>query len=107
MPWYAGSAELLARSRAHWKSFALFLLIGGVAGGLTALLRHPVYRPGAAFRAGPRVDWQGSNVAVREQPNAPFLAEALRAETVLGRVAPGSFPTNEPLTIGQLSGGIH
>ncbi|PYP70585.1 MAG: hypothetical protein DMD41_14630 [Gemmatimonadetes bacterium] len=107
MPWYAAGAELLARSRAHWKSFALFLLIGGVAGGLTALLRHPVYRSGAAFRAEPRVDWQGSNVAVWVQPNAQFLADLLRSDTVLRRVASGTFPTNEHFTIGQLRGAIN
>src|SRR2546426_925068 len=107
MPWYAAGAELLTRSRAHWKSFALFLLIGGVAGGLTALLRHPVYRSGAAFRAEPRVDWQGSNVAVWVQPNAQFLADLLRSDTVLRRVASGTFPTNEHFTIGQLRGAIN
>ena len=101
-PWYTAGAELLARSRAHWKGFALFMVTGGLVGGVTALLRAPVYRSAAAFRAQSRPDTLSGSVPMGAQTNAQLLGDLLTSDTVLRRVARGRFPEAGPLTVEQL-----
>ena len=83
----------------------LLTLVGGAVGGVTALLRAPVYRSGAAFNAQLRLDTQGSNVPVGVQTNAQFLADLLTSDTVLRRVAHGAGPGGP--TVDQLRQAIH
>ena len=104
-PWYTAGTGLLARGRAHWRSVTLLILVGGAVGGVTALLRAPVYRSGAAFRAQSRLDTQGGNVPVGVQTNAQFLADLLTSDTVLRRVAQGAGPGGP--SVDQLRQAIH
>ena len=83
----------------------LLTLVGGAVGGVTALLRAPVYRSGAAFRAQLRLDTQGSNVPVGVQTNAQFLADLLTTDTVLRRVAQGAGPVGP--SVDRLRQAIH
>jgi len=89
-PWYTAGTRLLARGRAHWRSVTLLTLVGGAVGGVTALLRAPVYRSEAAFRAQSRLETPGGTVPVGAQTNAQFLADLLTSDTVLRRVAQGA-----------------
>jgi len=85
----------------------LLTLVGGAVGGVTALLRAPVYRSGAAFRAQLRLNTEGSNVPVGVQTNPQFLADLLTSDTVLRRVAQGAGSGGGGPSIDQLRQAIH
>jgi uncharacterized protein involved in exopolysaccharide biosynthesis len=72
------------------------MVVGGVAGGITARVRAPVYRSAVVFRAQ-----QGREVQGGARTNAQFLADLLISDTVLRRVANGA-PVDEHLTVDGL-----
>lgn len=80
------------------------MLIGGIAGGASALLRPSVYRSGATFRARSRLEPQGGNAPVGTPANAQFFADLLTSDTVLRRVARATFPPplQAQVSVGQL-----
>src|SRR6266849_482808 len=106
--WYADTLQLLSRTRAHWKRFALLTLIGGIAGGASTRLRPSVYRSGAVLRAQSLLDTRGGNAPVGSgaQANAQFVADLLPSDTVLRQVAGAAFPAGAQVSVEQLRKGI-
>lgn len=101
--WYVATRNAIAQARNHWKSFVLFAVIGGLAGGITALVLPSYYQAGAAFQAETTqqvpfssalagLASQLTNFPLGAQNGAQFFADLLTTDAVLGRVAEARFP---------------
>jgi uncharacterized protein involved in exopolysaccharide biosynthesis len=73
------------------------MVVGGVAGGITARVRTPVYRSAVVFRAQ-----QGREVQGGARTNAQFLADLLISDTVLRRVANSAAPGDGRVSVDGL-----
>ncbi len=73
------------------------MVVGGVAGGVTARVRTPVYRSEMAFRAQ-----QGREVQGQARTAAQFLGDLLMSDTVLRRVASSAPPGDGRLSVDAL-----
>ncbi len=100
--WYAVAETLLRQARARWRRLLAFALVGGVAGGGTALLLPSYYQSGAAFQAesNPSTPLSGALAGLASQvgnlqltaPNAQFFGDLLTTDAVLRRLTSDSFP---------------
>ena len=91
MPSTESFLPLLALARAHWKTVTLYALLGGIAGGVAASLRPPVYQSGAAFEVETGLILPMGNSPLAGQTAVQFVAELLTTHPVLRRVAKATF----------------
>jgi len=102
--WYVATRRLLDAARAHWRMIALFGLLGGVAGAVTAMLQPSYYQSGAAFQAETSQPTQLTgalaglasqigNLPLGSQNSGQFFSDLLTTDAVLKRVAQASFPS--------------
>lgn len=101
--WYLALERLISEGRLHWRSLAALGLVGGVAGGLTALLLPSYYESGAAFQAESSnpaplssalagLASQIGNIQLSTQNSAQFFADLITTDAVLRRVVREEFP---------------
>lgn len=101
--WYVATRRLLEVARAHWRMFALFGLVGGGAGAVTAFLQPSYFESGAAFQAETSQPTQLTgalaglasqigNLPLGSQNSGQFFSDLLTTDAVLRRVARASFP---------------
>lgn len=101
--WYVALRELGSQALKHWRQLALFALVGGVAGGVTAVLLPSYYESGAAFQAeaNPPSQMGGAlaglaaqfgNIQIGPQNTAQFFGDLLTTDAVLDRVVRAKVP---------------
>jgi uncharacterized protein involved in exopolysaccharide biosynthesis len=101
--WYVAIRDLGGQALKHWRQLVLFTLVGGTAGGVTAVLLPSYYESGAAFQAeaNPPSQMGGAlaglaaqfgNIQIGPQNTAQFFGDLLRTDAVLGRVVQANMP---------------
>jgi uncharacterized protein involved in exopolysaccharide biosynthesis len=101
--WYVALRNLGGQALKHWRQLALFTLVGGAAGGVTAFLLPSYYESGAAFQAEASspaqmggalagLAAQFGNIQIGPQNTAQFFGDLLTTDAVLGRVVRANVP---------------
>ncbi len=101
--WYVAVRDFAGQALKHWRQLTLFTLVGGGAGGVTAVLLPSYYKSGAAFQAETSQPGQmGSalaglaaqfgNIQIGPQNTAQFFGDLLRTDAVLSRVVQANMP---------------